>query len=723
GEAIGVRFPESPRLELARSDPEVMQRMVLASFAQVFRGAGRVGPVVLVLEDAHWIDRESISLVEQLVAQARSGARELRLPLLALVVGRHESPHDVFDILREIAASRIALRPLSRSDSMALVGGLLGSRATDALLERIVARGGGNPLFLEELALDFLARGAHDLGEDSAVPIRMELAIQQRLDRLPPEAKNATKAASVFGDVFWADSLAALGVPATNELLPMLSTRHIVSRRGTSQHDATTEWEFRHSVMREVAYSMIADAEKRSLHLRAAAWYAAHGGGDPATLARHYELAGASEDAGRCHAQAAERRLATDDAQRALSHLDKALAAPSLVADRVRWVLLREEALHRLGDRARQRSDLDALESLISDEDLGRERARILRRRGRFAYSVGSFDEARAKLRSATTALDMVGEREESVAALLHLVRIELLACRVEDAGRMADEIKARVRGRTSPTAVATSEHAEGLVAAARGDLERGHLAIGRALTTLAQAQVGRAREVEVRLDGAVIAARLGLTGAANDGLARVRHDAEELGDVATRGWATVHMAALALERRDVATAIELLGDATGVGLTVDDPRLIAVARRLTAVALLDRSGAGDLEAAARAADAAVVGERATGMRPRIAPALSVRARVRLRLGDLRGAAGDVVEMLETRASDGWPEEHEAELRWTEVVVRRAHGDHRSAEDVAKRAQSWLLERATSIVDPGLRRAFLEGHSLHHVILVPDATR
>ncbi|MCC7542724.1 MAG: protein kinase, partial [Deltaproteobacteria bacterium] len=42
GEAIGVRFPESPRLELARSDPEVMQRMVLASFAQVFRGAGRV---------------------------------------------------------------------------------------------------------------------------------------------------------------------------------------------------------------------------------------------------------------------------------------------------------------------------------------------------------------------------------------------------------------------------------------------------------------------------------------------------------------------------------------------------------------------------------------------------------------------------------------------------------------------------------------------------------
>ena len=156
-------------------------------------------------------------------------------------------------------AQTIALAPLGDSDTAALLNELLGSDPSVGELAAIIAgRAAGNPFFAEEMVRELAQRGVLD-GErgsyvcradvgDVAVPVTVQAAIEARIDRLTPLAKQTLNAASVIGARFGGELLAALGIDAVFDEL--LRAELIDQVRFTP----STEYAFRHPLIHAVAY-------------------------------------------------------------------------------------------------------------------------------------------------------------------------------------------------------------------------------------------------------------------------------------------------------------------------------------------------------------------------------------------------------------------------------------------------------------------------------------
>ena len=173
----------------------------------------RQEPAVYVIEDAHWIDEVSESMLAELMAvipQTR---------LLVLITYRPEY-HGA--LTRVSGVQTIALRPLSDAQASALTAELLGADPSiGELAAQVAARAAGNPFFVEEMVRDLAERGvlhgrpgAYQLRGDVAdveVPATLQATIGARIDRLDPTAKHTLNAAAVIGSRFDADLLTALG--------------------------------------------------------------------------------------------------------------------------------------------------------------------------------------------------------------------------------------------------------------------------------------------------------------------------------------------------------------------------------------------------------------------------------------------------------------------------------------------------------------------------------
>jgi DNA-binding SARP family transcriptional activator len=282
--AAGPRPPEPP--------PGGDQRLLFEALAQAVAAPG--GPLLLVADDLHWADAETLAFLHFLL-RSRPQAR-----LLVAATARDEHLGDQHPLqalrsgLRALGQlGEVEVGRLSSPETAALAGRLASHELAAAEAERLFAETEGNPLFVvEALRAGWLDRP----DERGPLTPRVQAVIQSRLAQLSPVARDLVGVAATIGREFTTDALAQASQADEETLvsgLDELWRRRIVRDRGPDAYD------FTHDRIREVAYAALGPARRRHTHRRVARALERLHAGDPdpvaAQVAAHHARAG--EDA------------------------------------------------------------------------------------------------------------------------------------------------------------------------------------------------------------------------------------------------------------------------------------------------------------------------------------------------------------------------------------------------------------------------------------------
>jgi class 3 adenylate cyclase/tetratricopeptide (TPR) repeat protein len=400
------------------TDPELLRatlhRAVLGALQKETQG----GPVVLAVEDVHWIDPSSATLAAE-IATLATQSLATQSPLLLLMTTRDPGPvlDTVLGAIGKNARRELALTPLDPGDIGELARVELGAPADRALLALLSERTGGNALFAVEIVREMRERGELDATRDVVrlrpevraedVPNSVQGILSARLDLLSAGAAAALKVCAAIGRRVPRDILAALlGSEAdqTSGAIEELQARGLLTAEG----DAVA---FAHALVQEVAYARLLQRQRRELHGRVAdAIIALRGDTDETIdlLARHLALAGAGPEAVAALRRAADRarRLyANDEAHRLLRQASE--LADELVgeADAALPAAERAELGLSLAELADLLGNYDEAQQLYQEVRRGtgvlaawRGEAAVLRKRGRCDEVLALLDEANATL-------------------------------------------------------------------------------------------------------------------------------------------------------------------------------------------------------------------------------------------------------------------------------------------------------------------------------------
>jgi class 3 adenylate cyclase len=259
---LGIADPNVP---LPQTDSDVRRRRLTALINT--KALARSKPALFIIEDAHWIDAVSESMLTDFLAV---------IPRTASMVLITSRPEYEGTLTRMPGSQTIALAPLGDSDTTALTCELLGTEPSVGELAAVIAeRAAGNPFFVEEMVRELVQRGVLT-GErggytcradvaDVTVPATVAAAIDARIDRLSAPARRTLNAASVIGARFGVDLLCALGIDAVFDEL--LGAELIDQVRFTP----SAEYAFGHPLIRAVAYESQLKADRAQWHRRLAA--------------------------------------------------------------------------------------------------------------------------------------------------------------------------------------------------------------------------------------------------------------------------------------------------------------------------------------------------------------------------------------------------------------------------------------------------------------------
>ncbi len=269
----------------------------VASVRPVLRAVAGGRPTLVVLDDLHWGGPDLFQLLEEVHRMPWPEA------VFLLALARPE-PADWY---RGLPTTR--LRPIASRDARRIVKTMTGVAVPDAVVDRLVERAAGNPLFLEESGRMLLEAGllVHtgdgwkipDPAALDRVPSTLRLLVAARLDSLPPEAKRTLQDASVAGLTSWDGLLEQLaGLTEADAGLSLrialgeLEARDLLRRRSESRIPGAVELEFKHVVIRDVAYESLPRRERAQRHRQTADWLRGHADRSAvAAIAHHYEQA------------------------------------------------------------------------------------------------------------------------------------------------------------------------------------------------------------------------------------------------------------------------------------------------------------------------------------------------------------------------------------------------------------------------------------------------
>ncbi|HEY1551426.1 MAG TPA: protein kinase [Kofleriaceae bacterium] len=693
GELIGTPFePESivvPTLAAAHADPLIMAEQIRRAFEHFIAIETAVQPLAIVLEDVHWADVSSMKLVDA----ALRGLHDR--PLFVLALARPDV-HERFPRLwAERGVQELRLDELTKKGSERLVRRVL-ETASDTLVARIVEQAGGNAFYLEELI-----RAAAE-GKGNELPETVLASVQSRLERLELDARHVLRAASVFGQRFWrggvVELVGASGDHATNSWLDELVQRELLARGGASRFPGQEELRFRHALVREAAYAMLTDADKRLGHELAGAWLARVGEVDPMVLGEHAEQAGDDPRAAELYRAAAEQALAACDFAGASARAEQAFGCGAKGATRGAVRLVQAESRRWLGEFAQAlRCATDAMELLLSGS------AAWFAAANEAGESAGRIDdvaglERLAAALHATSAIDhaALGPRVTAIANLAFQLfthgRSELAIALLDDVDQLAvgvtePAILARIYQARSSRSMFTgdagayleSEQAAAAAFERAGDLR--YACVQRGNVGYACLEIGAYAEAERALRDALDqATRLGLSNV----IATTKHNL---------GRALMMRGAL-----DEALRIET--EAFEAFAAQGDRRMAGAARVYRAAILAERDELG-------AAEGELLGALEHAQPPLQAQIRGMLARILRRAGRIDEAlvhARGAYELLERL---GAIEEGEAVVRLALAEALEASGDRTGSQTVLAAARQRVLDRAARISDPEHRRRFL----------------
>jgi class 3 adenylate cyclase/tetratricopeptide (TPR) repeat protein len=327
-----LSVPTETRYRLPEMSPQKRKDKTLAAFLGQLQSLARQRPVLMVLEDAHWVDPTTRELLEMAVE------RVAQLPVLLVVTFRPEfRPPGI----GQAHVTPLTLNRLGQREGMALVGQVVGDKAlSEDLAAEIAERADGIPLFVEELTKAVLEAGGGEGGATQvvsstplpklAVPATLQASLMARLDRLGPAAKEIAQIGAAIGREFSYELLAAVAQKSDAELrsaLDRFSDAGLMFRRGVAPE---TTFLFKHALVRDAAYGTLLRRQRQELHGRIAAAlereFSAVVKTQPEVLALHCAEAGLAERSIDFYLAAAKRAVAASSNTEAIGHLTKGLA-------------------------------------------------------------------------------------------------------------------------------------------------------------------------------------------------------------------------------------------------------------------------------------------------------------------------------------------------------------------------------------------------------------
>jgi class 3 adenylate cyclase/predicted ATPase len=347
-----------PVLDLAPQQRR--QRTLEALVRQVETLTGR-GPVLMIFEDAHWVDPTSLE------AFGRTVDRIKTLPVLLIVTFR---PEFNAPWVGRSHVTSLTLNRLGEREAAAIVARLAGSKELPAdVMANIVDRTDGIPLFVEEMTKAVLEAGGEGAVEHTlaavpspalAVPASLHASLMARLDRLGP-AKEVAQIGAVIGREFshsLLDAVARKQETALASALNRLVEVGLLFRQGIPPH---ATYLFKHALVQDAAYGTLLREARRALHARIAETvekeFAEIADSQPELLARHCTEAGLIEKAASLWGKAGQRSLARSALIEATTQLNRALAqistlsgTPALRREQIKFqVALANALMHTKG--------------------------------------------------------------------------------------------------------------------------------------------------------------------------------------------------------------------------------------------------------------------------------------------------------------------------------------------------------------------------------------
>ncbi|HZA67530.1 MAG TPA: AAA family ATPase, partial [Geminicoccaceae bacterium] len=328
--AVLLGVPTGERYPGLALTPEVQKRRTLQALVDQLAGLAARQPVLALYEDVHWIDPSTLELLDLVIERIR------QLPVLVLITFR---PEFQAPWTGQAHVTALAMNRLGRRQGADLVARVTGDKPLPAeVLEQIVARTDGVPLFVEELTKTVLESGlVADAGDHYeltgllpplAIPTTLHDSLMARLDRLAP-VKEVAQTGAVIGREFSHELLAAVSPLSEADLasaLEQLVHSELVFRRGVPPEAAYT---FKHTLVQDAAYQSLLKARRQQLHARIAEALEGRltdaGETGPEVLARHLTEAGLPVRAIPYWRRAGELAAGRSANVEAIAHLSKGL--------------------------------------------------------------------------------------------------------------------------------------------------------------------------------------------------------------------------------------------------------------------------------------------------------------------------------------------------------------------------------------------------------------
>jgi class 3 adenylate cyclase/predicted ATPase len=320
-----LSLPTLERHPLPNISPQRKKERTLEALIRQLDGLTREQPVVVIFEDAHWMDPTSRELLDLTIERVRS------LPVLLIVTFRPEF-HPPWTGQPQV--SLLALNRLDRRDRTDLIEQIAGGGEAlpDAVIAQIADRTDGIPLFIEELTRSVLENGVPLVG----IPTTLHDSLMARLDRLASVRLVAQIGAAV-GREFSYMLLRLVSRLPEDELqsaLARLVASELVFQRGTPPEAVYT---FKHALVQDAAHSSLLRSSRQQLHAHIAEALETHSpelmDSQPELFAQHYAEAGLVEKSVACWGDAGHRSIARATVVEAAAQFQKGLDQLSLLPD------------------------------------------------------------------------------------------------------------------------------------------------------------------------------------------------------------------------------------------------------------------------------------------------------------------------------------------------------------------------------------------------------
>jgi class 3 adenylate cyclase/predicted ATPase len=331
-----LSIPLDGHSEFSGLTPQQIKNRTISTLVDMLLAFSVQDPTLCIFEDAHWLDPSTQELLELIISRI-DHARVL------LIVSCRPEFHPAW--IGHTNATIHSLTRLSNTEVKTMIRDLLrGDSLPQPLLDQIIEKADGVPLFIEELTNSMLStplqtRGVSERTVRSSllrVPDTLSDALMERLDRVAPSRRLA-QIAAVIGREFSADLLSAASQVDEDDMLSALALLEMADIIYRADISPTIRFAFKHALLRDAIYDSLLRSKRQQIHADIAAIlqqdFPELVENQPEVLAYHYQEAGNRPQAIRCWFESGQRALAHSANVEAIANFRKALQLLNTLPD------------------------------------------------------------------------------------------------------------------------------------------------------------------------------------------------------------------------------------------------------------------------------------------------------------------------------------------------------------------------------------------------------